>query len=283
MTTSVHYRYLNLFLSDFDRSTSGSPPNKISNKEQSERHKIEPTPASTTPYTPGSQQKRFNPFLKDIPNVEKSVEERSPISLQAVKKPLTPTKEHPLQDLAEEEKTTTSEDEDGFCDTKPSMKVQNDENKNVIMQMKEDDNRNTTLSSDEFKSNEDDDERQIDGENIVKTQLPPGKVVRRKKTSSSTNAKNASQRASFPMGKSNLNKSIERLEAQMANLGGETDSSERLESHNDAPIPEWVVVGESVLIRPYNLSGVISFIGSTHFQVRKLNFNRIYVLVARLV
>ncbi|EAT47335.1 AAEL001582-PA, partial [Aedes aegypti] len=31
-------------------------------------------------------------------------------------------------------------------------------------------------------------------------------------------------------------------------------------------IPEWVVVGESVQIRPYNTSGVIAFVGGTHFQ-----------------
>lgn len=204
--------------------------------------------------------------------MENSVEERLPISSVGTKKPLTPTKEHPLQDLAEEEKATTSDDEDGFCDAKPT--VQNDENKNVIIQAKEDDNRNTTLSSDELKSNEDDDAERQDGEDSVKSQQPLGKVVRRKKTSSSTNAKNTSQRASFPLGKAHMDKSIERLEAQMANLGGDTDSSERLEVHNDAPLPEWVVVGESVLIRPYNLSGVISFIGSTHFQVS--NFRIVY-------
>lgn len=33
------------------------------------------------------------------------------------------------------------------------------------------------------------------------------------------------------------------------------------------PPPEWVIVGESVLIRPYNTSGVIGFVGPTHFQV----------------
>lgn len=223
-------------------------------------------PAQTTPYTPGSQQKRFNPFLKDIPNMENSTEERRPVSLQPTKKPLTPTKDHPLQDLADEDKTTTSEDDDS--DVKP--KVQNDENKNVIMEMKEDDNRNTTVRSDDCKSNDDDDvEQNVDGENIVKSQLPPGKVVRRKKNSATTNAKSTAQRASFPLGKSNLNKSIERLETQMGNLGADTDSSERLEAHSDAPVPDWAVVGESVLIRPYNLSGVISFIGSTHFQVFK--------------
>ncbi|XP_039444480.1 kinesin-like protein KIF13B isoform X3 [Culex pipiens pallens] len=31
-------------------------------------------------------------------------------------------------------------------------------------------------------------------------------------------------------------------------------------------IPDWVIVGESVQIRPYNTSGVISFVGGTHFQ-----------------
>lgn len=38
---------------------------------------------------------------------------------------------------------------------------------------------------------------------------------------------------------------------------------------NVGPLPpEWVVVGESVLIRPYNISGVIGFVGPTHFQVK---------------
>ena len=31
------------------------------------------------------------------------------------------------------------------------------------------------------------------------------------------------------------------------------------------PLPEWMTVGESVLIRPYNWSGVISFVGATQF------------------
>lgn len=31
-------------------------------------------------------------------------------------------------------------------------------------------------------------------------------------------------------------------------------------------LPEWLVVGESVLIRPYNTSGVIRFVGTTEFQ-----------------
>lgn len=38
------------------------------------------------------------------------------------------------------------------------------------------------------------------------------------------------------------------------------------DKHVDVTLPDWVIVGESVLIRPYNTSGVISFVGTTHFQ-----------------
>lgn len=51
---------------------------------------------------------------------------------------------------------------------------------------------------------------------------------------------------------------------------GENNNSVEVVNKNEViPLPEWVVVGESVLIRPYNTSGVISFIGPTHFQVRR--------------
>lgn len=33
----------------------------------------------------------------------------------------------------------------------------------------------------------------------------------------------------------------------------------------DIPLPEWVVIGESVLIRPYNSSGIVAYIGGTEF------------------
>lgn len=33
----------------------------------------------------------------------------------------------------------------------------------------------------------------------------------------------------------------------------------------DTPVPEWVTLGESVLIRPYNSSGVVAYIGGTDF------------------
>lgn len=49
----------------------------------------------------------------------------------------------------------------------------------------------------------------------------------------------------------------------------DSDSTELMTTsqHAEAPLPDWVAIDESVLIRPYNTSGVISFIGPTHFQV----------------
>lgn len=33
----------------------------------------------------------------------------------------------------------------------------------------------------------------------------------------------------------------------------------------ETPLPGWVVIGESILVRPYNYSGVIAYIGTTEF------------------
>lgn len=55
--------------------------------------------------------------------------------------------------------------------------------------------------------------------------------------------------------------------------------AERLDKHQpDEHLADWIVVGESVLIRPYNTSGVISFVGKTHFQVSLSFFANILLL-----
>lgn len=47
----------------------------------------------------------------------------------------------------------------------------------------------------------------------------------------------------------------------------DTEFSDRVEHISDDKLADWIVVRESVLIRPYNTSGVIAYIGKTHFQV----------------
>ncbi|XP_017472361.1 PREDICTED: kinesin-like protein KIF13B [Rhagoletis zephyria] len=116
----------------------------------------------------------------------------------------------------------------------------------------------------------------LEGNGIVRGQLPVGKVVRRKKTppqggvnvmSSSVTSTNNNggmsrsqlQRASVAQMEGIMTASNDRLDVSMT-------GSMELDAEIEASLPDWVLVGESVLIRPYNTSGVISYIGTTHFQ-----------------
>ncbi|PBC26092.1 Kinesin protein KIF13A [Apis cerana cerana] len=128
----------------------------------------------------------------------------------------------------------------------------------------------------------------LEGSSVVHTKLPPGKVVRRRKASASTGRPTSSQhRASFPMVRPQLSesKAAARLEQSMQpNMpyeNGDNSSSERIDddvsdkssafgsrhdlSRVETPLPDWVVVGESVLVRPYSYSGVIAYVGPTEF------------------
>ncbi|KAJ3639965.1 hypothetical protein Zmor_003291 [Zophobas morio] len=118
---------------------------------------------------------------------------------------------------------------------------------------------------------------------VIKTNLSPGRVVRRKKTSKTQH----SQRASFPQARPQLSESkvAQNLEQSLIQTNllhddeGLDSSNDRLEDDSentfgskpdlsklsDVPVPEWVVLGESVLIRPYNSSGVVAYIGGTEF------------------
>ncbi|XP_055378395.1 kinesin-like protein KIF13A isoform X4 [Condylostylus longicornis] len=300
--------------------------------------------SSTTPlYTPNSRQKRFNPFMKELPSCDKADTMttetfHSPLMKKSPITPLTPTKSHPLEDLANPSNESEHSDEKDEIHSKLSEKkeekdnmnndkmsetnndkkmneynimetsttIEDDENKNNIQlnethnniigktiepiyyqenqekphqnhiyhEMDANHNENeiiSKLNSDKTTTTttENSAKESIpnEGSGIVKTQLPPGKVVRRKKQngngdSSAKTRSNSSQRASMPSMKSiDITKSNEKLDVH---TGSETDSTEKLEDLSS--IPDWVVVGESVLIRPYNTSGIISFIGQTHFQ-----------------
>ncbi|XP_076752866.1 kinesin-like protein KIF13A isoform X2 [Xylocopa sonorina] len=128
----------------------------------------------------------------------------------------------------------------------------------------------------------------LEGTSVVHTKLPPGKVVRRRKASASTGRPTSSQhRASFPMVRPQVSesKAAARLEQSMQpNMpyeNGNNSSSERIDddvsdkssafgsrhdlSRVETPLPDWVVVGESVLVRPYSYSGVIAYVGPTEF------------------
>lgn len=234
------------------------------------------------------------------PNIQQNHASNNNISItnkrQIAATPLTPTKEHPLQDLAESKNENNSEysnenniirdninqnfeieikqsskhkdqlnqdeEEQQHVSSSSSSITDNDENKNIISkEQKIDDNHNndkitTTATTNENELNElksstisssseiiSKDSIMIvsnEGVGIVKTQLPPGKVVRRKKPPSGAGVisgtganirSNSAHRASLPLVKSCLTKSTDKLDAQTGNsTGSETDSTERLEA-----------------------------------------------------
>ncbi|EFN63762.1 Kinesin-like protein KIF13A [Camponotus floridanus] len=133
------------------------------------------------------------------------------------------------------------------------------------------------------------DDSPTEGTSVVHTKLPPGKVVRRKKTCSGTGRPTSSQhRASFPMVRPQLSESKaaarleQTLQSNMPYENGDNSSSERIDADDvsdkssafgsrhdltrvETLLPDWVVVGESVLVRPYSYSGVIAYVGPTEF------------------
>ncbi|XP_029155685.1 kinesin-like protein KIF13B isoform X9 [Nylanderia fulva] len=154
-----------------------------------------------------------------------------------------------------------------------------------------DDRRKSTMEiSQTFNSGDD---SSTEGTSVVHTKLPPGKVNKlcccaKKKTSSGTGRPTSSQhRASFPMVRPQLSESKaaarleQTLQPNMPYENGDNSSSERIDddisdkssafgSRHDLTrmeplLPDWVVVGESVLVRPYSYSGVIAYVGFTEF------------------
>ncbi|XP_063702581.1 kinesin-like protein KIF13B isoform X3 [Culicoides brevitarsis] len=204
------------------------------------------------------------------------------VSTSPIKKPLTPTNNHPLQNLREIHQETEAINEDEQDEDFYEEKLtKNDENRNKINNMMLNSNTiniNLNNNSDEIDDNQNDsksttttttnveDEMQEIGTGIVTKELKGDQVVRRQKK---TSQKSSNQRASFPMITKTKPTTVE-------NPGFECSDTEKLmeepipemqkSSSKATDLPEWCTIGESVLIRPVNHSGVISFIGETHFQ-----------------
>lgn len=107
---------------------------------------------------------------------------------------------------------------------------QNDENKNIIILNENDDDNNQNILC---TSNNSDNHNKT----LSHTQTTPNKYIED--------------------------------ECKMVKTNMDFDSNEMNTSQTETPLPDWLTLNESVLIRPYNHSGVISFIGPTHFSVNE--------------
>ncbi|EDV36605.2 uncharacterized protein Dana_GF11865, isoform F [Drosophila ananassae] len=231
---------------DFDRINSNSPPNR---------------------------QTRVNPFLKDMPKA-KAQDQPEP---QAKK--LQETFTHPLE--LPKENAQSDEDE-------PEQLPKNNNNNNVesvkpaepmiVAEMEQEAadpeiESQPELATDNQNGNKSAEEEVLEGDGIVTEELPAGKVVRRKKSNTqppnnlnNNNTSNSTSQAP----RVNHRASVAKMEGLAALMDSSimTSSTEIDDESKDVEItvPDWIVVGESVLIRPYNTSGVIRFVGVTEFQ-----------------
>ncbi|XP_032572527.1 kinesin-like protein KIF13B isoform X8 [Drosophila sechellia] len=238
---------------DFDRVNSNSPPNR---------------------------QARVNPFLKDMPKAK--IQEKPEPQAKKLQEAFT----HPLEQLESRENAQSDDDE---CAQLPKN---NNNNEDLVNEPKQlpgqteleeamsqpesqtefaTDNQNGNRSSDELSHSSED---LLEGDGIVREELPAGKVVRRKKSNtqppSNGNIAHNNNNSTSQAPRINHRASLAKMEGLAAYLDSSimTSSTEVDEESKDVELvlPEWIVVGESVLIRPYNTSGVIRFVGTTEFQ-----------------
>uniref|UniRef100_A0A1I8P0E7 Kinesin-like protein KIF13A n=1 Tax=Stomoxys calcitrans TaxID=35570 RepID=A0A1I8P0E7_STOCA len=266
---------------DFDRINSNSPPNRATTH-------------------------RINPFLKDMPNQStgssKSIDTTSPSNQLRPKQQAIDDTHAPNQMPKKEVVSVSSslkqnempqsyphletiemeQDAKGDCQNENAAETLN--NNCITNQTEVNSNNNNNGSSFSYNADSNNGNESFEGTGVVKTQLPAGKVVRRKKTppqgggsngndaphhtvtnatTFNNNRTNTLHRTSIAKMEGLANTTNDYLNVTSMSASMEIDDESK---HVDITLPDWVVVGESVLIRPYNTSGVISYVGTTHFQ-----------------
>lgn len=138
------------------------------------------------------------------------------MSTSPIKKPLTPTNNHPLQNLQEVYQEEPQDDDDHEDYTYEEKTAKNDENRNKVNYMMLNNKNNINLNNNKNEITEEIDDNQNDsnstttkseevathetGTGIVTKELEPDQVVRRqKKATNATTQQKTNQRASFPM------------------------------------------------------------------------------------
>ncbi|KAJ8736093.1 hypothetical protein PYW08_006749 [Mythimna loreyi] len=214
--------------------------------------------AKTPVLTPGSRN-RINPFLRDCEEAAKEEESKGqmvdPLGAIPVESAvLTSSKSVEITQMNGE--TTHEPNHDASNDASHDTSFGDAEVESVSSeQSSHDAERSREASS----VGESDSASTGPDQPIVKTQLPAGKVVRRRAGGGSS-ARNAS-RASFPSGRprSAHEPALHDTPASSTERIGDDDSSE-------SPLLQpWMTVGESVQLRLSSSTGVIAYAGPTHF------------------
>ncbi|CAK1540259.1 unnamed protein product [Leptosia nina] len=95
---------------------------------------------------------------------------------------------------------------------------------------------------------------------VINTSLPAGKVVRRR-----AGAARSAARASYPSGRTKSHDHAQPLKDTPASSTERIVHDESSESDRSHSVPEWMCVGESVQLRLSSSTGVVAYVGPTHF------------------
>ncbi|KAJ8735802.1 hypothetical protein PYW07_007422 [Mythimna separata] len=214
--------------------------------------------AKTPVLTPGSRN-RINPFLRDCEEAAKEEESKGQM--------VDPLGAIPVESaVLTSSKSVENTQMNGEATHEPNHDVSNDVSHDtsygdaeVESVSSEQSSHDAERSREASSVGESDSASTGPDQPIVKTQLPAGKVVRRRAGGGSS-ARNAA-RASFPSARprSAHEPALHDTPASSTERIGDDDSSE-------SPLLQpWMTVGESVQLRLSSSTGVIAYAGPTHF------------------
>ncbi|XP_063616428.1 kinesin-like protein KIF13A [Cydia splendana] len=199
------------------------------------KHELDTSYEKKTPVTPGGR--RINPFMRDCENGMVDPLGAIPVENLSVASP-------PAEQIVNGEHEISGEADVESVSSEQSHETERSREASSV-------GESDSTSGDQ-----------------VKTQLPAGKVVRRR----ATNSSRSGARASHPGGRPrsavepgqhvhNLNKTLHDTPASSTERIGDDESSETL-LHT---APDWLTVGESVSLRLSSSTGVVAYVGPAHF------------------
>ncbi|XP_026320336.1 kinesin-like protein KIF13B isoform X4 [Hyposmocoma kahamanoa] len=229
---------------------------ELKNEINESKNELEETSfdkTKTPVLTPGS--KRINPFLRDCEMATEAVKEQILDPLGAI----------PVESTVLSSQNKTIEvvqiNGEGHDNSFPDADVESVSS--------EQSSHDAERSRDASSIGESDSASPGPDHTVVKTQLPAGKVVRRRAGGGAS--ARAAARASFPSGRSRANLDSGHNTSTRALHNSPGSSTERIvddDSGDNARVivvPDWMTVGESVQQRLTNSTGVVAYIGPTHF------------------
>ncbi|XP_052740010.1 kinesin-like protein KIF13A [Bicyclus anynana] len=220
----------------------------VESKNELEETSFETTKAKTPVLTPGSRN-RINPFLRDCEDVPKNEQMVDPLGALPVESTVLSSQTHksePLHVNGEAPQSRETSFGEAEVESESSEQSSHETRSREASSVGESDSPGT--------------------DPIVNTSLPAGKVVRRRAGASARNASRQSYPAARPKSAHEpVHAHVRALRDTPASSTERIGDEECSESGRVYTVPDWLTVGESVQLRLSSSTGVVAYVGPTHF------------------